>query len=78
MWYYMKACDAIVSICTRYGKVHNIVYCYAYFCLLWHYKRQKMIWWIFRRLLGGFLEALRRKMQEKIIIIIWYTFESST
>ena len=27
----MKACDAIVSICTRYGKVHNIVYCYAYF-----------------------------------------------
>ena len=66
MWYCMKACDAIVSICTRYGKVHNIVYCYAYFCLLWHYKRQKMIWWIFRR--RGL--ALRRKMQEKIIIII--------
>ena len=47
MWYCMMAYDAIVSICNRYGKVHNIVYCYAYFCLLWHYKRQKMIWWIF-------------------------------
>ena len=34
MWYCMKVCDAIVCIRTRYGKVHNIVYCYAYFCLL--------------------------------------------
>ena len=70
MWYCMKACDAIVSNCTSsYGNARNIVYCYAYICFLWHYKKQKMIWWSFL--------ALRRKMQEKFIIIIWYTFESS-
>ena len=39
----------LLAIAPSYGKAHNIVYCYAYFCLLWHYKRQKMIWWIFRR-----------------------------
>ena len=39
----------LLAIAPSYGKVHNIVCCYAYFCLLWHHKRQKMIWWILRR-----------------------------
>ena len=48
MWYCMKACDAIVSICTRYGKVHNIVYCYIFaFCDITIGKRWS----------GGFLEG---------------------
>ena len=42
-WYCVKACNAIVVTCkvatlllaiaATCGKVHNIVYCYAYFCL---------------------------------------------
>ena len=36
-----ELCDAFVSKWPSYGKVHNVVYCYAYFCLQWHYRRHK-------------------------------------
>ena len=60
----------LLAIAPTYGKVHNIVYCHAYVCPLWHDKRQKMIWWILRR--RGLV--LRKIMQKKMIRIIWYTF----
>ena len=39
----------LLASAPSYGKVHNVVYCYAYFCLFWHHRRQRMICEFFRR-----------------------------
>ena len=31
----------LLAIAPSHGKAHNIVYCYAYFCLLWHQEEKK-------------------------------------
>ena len=45
-----EVCDAFVSKWPSYGKVHNVLYRYAYFCLQWHYRRSK-------GMICGFLEG---------------------